>query len=320
MGRRTVLVTGAAGLVGSHTAEKLIAQGDSVIGLDNFNDYYDPQLKKTNVQELHKSAGFTLIEGDIRNRELVDRLFSTYRFDAVVHLAAMAGVRASVEDARLYYDVNVGGTLNLLESAREQGRPLFVFASTSSAYGRTERVPFVETDQADTPLAPYPASKRACELLGHSYHHVHGMDFTALRFFTVYGPRNRPDMLAHLALDAGYRGKELALYENGELWRDWTYVDDITDGIVRASSRRLGYQIINLGRGEPVLLRDFVSKLAEKTGRSIRWKSQPLPTADVARTWASIDKARRLLGYHPSIDVEEGIERLVRWYERQYQL
>ncbi|HYP90458.1 MAG TPA: SDR family NAD(P)-dependent oxidoreductase, partial [Polyangiaceae bacterium] len=259
---KTILVTGAAGFIGSHTAATLLARGDRVVGLDNLNDYYDPARKRANLQELSQLPGgadrFTFVEGDIRNRELVKSLFVKHGFSAVAHLAAMAGVRISVEDPWLYYDVNLTGTLNLLDACREHGNPNFVLASTSSAYGNTKVVPFVETDAADRPLAPYPASKRSAELLGFSYHHMHGLDFTALRFFTVYGPRGRPDMLAYKLLDAMRNGQAMPLYNGGQMHRDWTYVSDIAQGVVSATDRRLGYEIINIGRGEPVLLADFV--------------------------------------------------------------
>lgn len=315
-----ILLTGAAGLIGSHTAEKLLARGDCVVGLDNFNTYYDPELKEKNVATLRKNPAFELVRGDIRDERLVRQLFSRHAFSTVIHLAAMAGVRSSVDDPSYYFDVNVNGTIRLLEAAVRFGKPNFVFASTSSAYGRTERIPFVETDRADSPLAPYPASKRAVELLGHSYHHIHGLHFTALRFFTVYGPRNRPDMLAHLALDACFFKKKLTLHEHGNMWRDWTHVDDISDGVVRSADARLGYEVINLGRGEPVLLRDFVEKVEAKVGRQANWQSRPMPAADVERTWASIDKARRLLGYAPRIDIDTGIDSLIAWYRKQYQV
>jgi UDP-glucuronate 4-epimerase len=314
---KTILLTGAAGFIGSHTAERLIARGDTVIGLDNFDGYYSPAQKRENIRELLQSRSFSLIEGDIRDVALVRRLFSEHRFDAVVHLAAMAGVRASVEDPATYFDVNLTGTLTLLEAARREGRPNFIFASTSSAYGRTERIPFVETDRADLPLAPYPASKRCAELLGHCYHHMHGMDFTAVRFFTVYGPRNRPDMLPYLVMDSMRKGLEFPLYEGGDMHRDWTYVGDVADGLVSAVDRRLGYEVINLGRGEPVRLLDFIARLSALSGAPAKTRAEPMPAADVAYTFANIDKARRLLGYNPVVSVDEGVRSFFHWYEGQ---
>jgi UDP-glucuronate 4-epimerase len=317
---RTVLVTGAAGFIGSHTADALLGRGDRVVGLDNFNDYYPPARKRKNVEEIRSGAtrpeAFEMVEGDIRDRELVRKLFEQHRFDAVVHLAAMAGVRASVEDPWLYYDVNLTGTLNLLDASLRTTRPVFVFASTSSAYGGTQTIPFIETDPADRPLAPYPASKRAAELLGHSYHHLEGIDFTALRFFTVYGPRGRPDMMAYKVLDSIFGGNEVPLYAGGDMHRDWTYVADIVQAVVAASERRLGYEVINVGRGEPVLLKDFVQKIETLGGGHANLVDTPMMAADVRYTFANIDKARRLLAYQPTVSVDDGVTRFWHWYER----
>jgi UDP-glucuronate 4-epimerase len=319
--RKTMLVTGAAGFIGSHTTAALLARGDAVIGLDNLNDYYDPARKLQNLAEVRAGAGeaaarFSFMEGDIRDRPLLAEIFDRHRFDAIVHLAAMAGVRASVEDPWLYYDVNLTGTLNLLDEGLRHDRPNFVLASTSSAYGATKIVPFIETDPADRPLAPYPASKRSAELLGHSYHHLHGQDFTALRFFTVYGPRGRPDMMAYKVLDSIRLGREVPLYNGGQMHRDWTYVEDIVAGIVAAADRRLGYEVINLGRGEPVLLADFVKQIEELAGKKANLVSAPMMDADVAYTYADIQKARELLGYSPSVSVNDGVRRFHEWYRR----
>jgi UDP-glucuronate 4-epimerase len=314
---RRILVTGAAGFIGSHCAETLLRQGDSVVALDNLNDYYDPARKRKNLEEVRSAvdgaAEFEFVEGDIRDRALVRRLVGS-GFDAIIHLAAMAGVRASVDEPWLYYDVNLTGTLNLLDAARESGKPNFVFAATSSAYGATAAIPFVETAACDRPLAPYPASKRSAELLGFSYHHLHGLDFTALRFFTVYGPRGRPDMMAYKVFDAMRLGKEVPLYNGGNMHRDWTFVSDIVAGVVAASQRRLGYEVINLGRGEPVLLADFVHSLEALAGKRARLVSAPMMDADVAYTYADISKARRLLGYDPQVSVADGVRRFYDWY------
>jgi UDP-glucuronate 4-epimerase len=246
----------------------------------------------------------------------VTRLFREYRFATVVHLGAMAGVRESCEQPGRYFDVNVGGTLNLLDAARAHGSPNVVFASTSSVYGQSPRVPFVEDDPADRPLAPYPASKRAAELLGHSYHHLYALDFTALRFFTVYGPRGRPDMLTYKLVDALRTGEPLTLFHGGRMLRDWTYVTDTVAGVVAAAERRLGYEVINLGRGEPVLVADFIEGFERLTGRKVPTIDAPRPEADVERTHANIDKARRLLGYEPRVSVEEGSGLFLAWFER----
>lgn len=318
MAARQFLVTGAAGFIGSHTAETLLARGDRVVGLDNLNDYYDPARKRANVKEVQASApdpsAYEFVEADIRDRRRISELFASHRFDAVVHLAAMAGVRISVEDPWLYYDVNLTGTLNLLDAAVHHGKPNFVLASTSSAYGKTDVVPFVETDPADRPLAPYPASKRSAELLGHSYHHIHGIDFTALRFFTVYGPRGRPDMMAYKVLDSIFLGRKVPLYNGGNMHRDWTFVSDIVAGVIGAADRRHGYEIINLGRGEPVLLKDFVEYIEKLAGKKANLVEEPMMAADVAYTYADITKAKRLLGYDPKVSVYDGVERFWKWY------
>ncbi len=315
---KKILLTGAAGFIGSNTASALLRRGDWVVGVDNLNDYYDPARKLANLEEVRAAAPdptrFVFHKSDIRDAAAMLALFEEHRFDAVVHLAAMAGVRASIEDPHLYFDVNLGGTLNLLEASRAHGQPLFVFASTSSVYGQTDVIPFVETDRADRPLAPYPASKRAAELVGHSYFHLFGQHFTALRFFTVYGPRGRPDMMAYKVLDNIFRGAEVPLYNGGQMHRDWTYIDDIVQGIVAAADRPLGYEIINLGRGQPTLLADFVRLIEEQAGRTASLIDRPMPAADIEYTYASIDRAHELLGYAPAVTVEQGVREFWRWY------
>jgi UDP-glucuronate 4-epimerase len=316
---KRILLTGAAGFIGSHVADALLARGDAVVGLDDLNGYYDPARKEANLAEVRAAAPegrFEFVHGDVRDLPLIERLVAAHRPDVIVHLAAMAGVRASMDDPHLYYEVNLTGTLNLLEAARKNELPNFVFAGTSSVYGATEVLPFVETDPCDRPLAPYPASKRAAEMLGFTYHHLYGQSFTALRFFTVYGPRARPDMMAYKVLSNIFTGQEVPLYEGGNMKRDWTYVGDITQGVVRAVDRRLGYEIINLGRGEEMLLSDFVARVEQLAGRKANLKAEPKPRADVVETSADISKARRLLGYDPQVSVPEGTARFWKWYER----
>ena len=318
MGKK-VLVTGAAGFIGSHTCDALLRRGDEVVGLDNLNDYYSPERKRQNISEVSEQkpsdASFTFVQGDIRDRDLLQRIFGEAKLDAVVHLAAMAGVRASIDDPALYFDVNLNGTLCLLDAARDHGKPNFVFASTSSVYGNTEVVPFVESDLADRPLAPYPASKRAAELLGHAYHHLYQQDFSALRFFTVYGPRGRPDMMAYKVLDNIFFGTEVPIYNRGQMHRDWTYVSDIVAGILGAVDRRLGYEVINLGRGEPILLADFVTMIEALAGKPSTLVPQPMLAADIAYTFAQIEQAKAKLAYRPAISVDEGVERFWSWYQ-----
>jgi UDP-glucuronate 4-epimerase len=317
---KRVLVTGAAGFIGSHTVEALLDRGDEVIGIDNFDVSQEPRRKRVNLAEIlsHRAAErFVLYEIDIRDAASVTRLFQQWKFDAVVHLAALAGVRTSIRESSRYFDVNVNGSLCLLEAARDSSVPHFVFASTSSVYGDAVVTPFVETLACDRPLSPYSASKRSVELLGASYHHLHQINFTALRFFTVYGPRNRPDMMAYKLLESIARHKLVPLYDDGNLRRDWTYVKDVATGVVAAVDRPLGYEIINLGRGEAVLLSDFVRTLEELAGRKANLCSEPAPLADVPHTHAWIGKARALLGYTPTTSVREGAEALWHWYLSQ---
>jgi UDP-glucuronate 4-epimerase len=315
---KTILVTGAAGFIGSHTVQALLRRGDRVVGLDNFNAYYDPVRKRQNVEEVQATAEgrerFVMVEGDIRDQALLARLFAEHGFAGVVHLAAMAGVRASMDAPALYIDVNLVGTLKLLEEVRKRAVGNFVFASTSSVYGATGRIPFVEEDACDRPLAPYPASKRAAEMLGYSYHHLYGVNFTALRFFTVYGPRGRPDMMAYKVLNNIHFGQDVPLYNRGEMHRDWTYVSDIVQGIVAAIDRPLGYEIVNLGRGEPVRLADFVEQVQRLAGKAAQLRDEAMPAADVPYTYADLSKARRLLGYQPSVSVETGVAEFYKWY------
>jgi len=326
---KTILVTGAAGFIGSHAVERLVRRGDRVIGLDNLNDYYDPARKEANLREVRDQAlakqwpgTFEFLKGDIRDRQLVADLFSDHHIDAIVHLAAMAGVRVSIDDPGLYYDVNVMGTLALLDAAvgrigakNPEKLPIFIFASTSSVYGNTQTVPFVPDDICDRPLAPYAASKRASEMLGHTYHHLYGLDCTVFRFFTVYGPRGRPDMMAYKVLDNIFTGCDVPLYNNGNMYRDWTYVDDIVSGLVSAVDRPLGYEILNLGRGEPVLLSDFVKGIEQLAGRSAQLTSTPMLNADIAYTFADISKTRSLLQYEPQTSVPEGVAQFWKWYQ-----
>lgn len=317
---KTILVSGAAGFIGSHLTQALLERGDTVVGLDNLNDYYDPARKRANLAEVRadpaRAARFTFVKGDIRDRAGLADLFAQHTFDGIVHLAAMAGVRTSIDDPHLYFDVNLTGTLNLLNAARDQGTDNFVFASTSSVYGNTEQIPFVETDSCDRPLAPYPASKRAAELLGYTYHHLYGQNFTALRFFTVYGPRGRSDMMAYKVLDNIFYQRAVPLYNDGQMYRDWTYVGDIVAGVVAAVDRPLGYELINLGRGEPVLLADFVGLIEELTGRQTDLTPEPMNEADVRYTYADVSKARALLDYAPAVSVEEGVTRFWHWYKQ----
>lgn len=310
----TTLITGGAGFIGSHVAEALMQRGDSAIAIDNFNDYYDPAIKRANIQRLRGYDKFQLIEGDIRDAALIESIFRQRDIARVAHMAAMAGVRASVQQPRLYMDVNLGGTLNLLEGAKIGGCMQFVLASTSSVYGRTRQLPFIETDSADRPLAAYPASKRAAEMLAHGYHNLVGMNVTALRFFNVYGPAGRPDMMPWRLMEATQTGERMRLFNGGDIQRDWTYIADTVAGVVAALDKPLGYEVINLGCGAPISLAEFVAIIEELAGKRINAVSVPTPSSDPPITYCDNGKARRLLGFAPTVDTREGLRRTWEWF------
>jgi UDP-glucuronate 4-epimerase len=313
----SILVTGAAGFIGSNLTETLLNRGEQVIALDNFNDYYDPVRKRANIAPFQKHHSLALYEVDVCDAEAVEQIFARHKPQAVAHLGAYGGVRYSIGRAKLYTDVNFVGTVNLLEAARQVGTEIFVFASTSSVYGNTTQLPFIETDPCNLPLAPYPASKKAAEVMGYTYHNLHQLNFTALRFFSVYGPRGRPDMMPYLVTDRVVKGQEIELFDAGQLKRDWTYVDDIVSGIIAALERPLGYEIINLGRGEPVLMADFVEIIEGLVGKQAVLSTPPAPPSEPKITFANIDKARRLLDYNPQTPVAEGLARLWAWYQKE---
>lgn len=313
-----VLVTGGAGFIGSHLVDALLARGERVICLDNFNDYYAPATKRDNVAAHLSNPDYVLVEGDVRDADLMARLFEEHSIERVAHLAAMAGVRYSVERTPLYVAVNIGGTVNVLEAACKSGVSNFVFASTSSIYGATDDIPFREEQAADRPLAPYPATKKACEVMGHAYHNLFDLNFTALRFFTAYGPRVRPDMLCFMVMDRIVRGEEIALFDAGEMHRDWTYIEDVIAGVLAALDTPLGYEIVNLGRGEPVRVGDFVQIGEELVGKKARLTTPQAPPTEPRITYADISKARRLLGYAPQTSIRDGLARTWEWYQATY--
>jgi len=315
-GGGAVLVTGAAGFIGSHTAERLLARGERVIGLDNFDPFYDPALKRANLSAASRDPRFTLVEGDIRDAALLDALFAKEPVRAVIHLAARAGVRPSVEEPALYADVNVRGTTVVLESARRAGVRKVVYASSSSVYGGNTKVPFSEDDPVDHPVSPYAATKKATELVASAYHHLYGIDTIGLRFFTVYGPRQRPEMAIAAFTRRIDEGRPVPVFGDGSALRDYTYIDDIVDGVMGALDRGRGDRVYNLGESETTSLLELVRRIGDALGREPRIEFRPAQPGDVPTTYADIARARRELGYHPAVRVAEGIPRFVAWHRR----
>jgi UDP-glucuronate 4-epimerase len=309
-----VLITGGAGFIGSHLTRRLLGQGERVTVLDDFNDFYDPSRKRKNVAEFVGRADYHLVEGDIRDQNLVDTLFSQAKFDSVVHLAARAGVRPSLKEPVLYEDVNCIGTLRLLEAARHFGPKNFVFGSSSSVYGINTKVPFAETDEVNLPISPYATTKRSGELLCFNYHHLYGLRTSCLRFFTVYGPAQRPEMAIHKFTDLIARGERVPMYGDGSTRRDYTFVDDIVDGIVAARDLAPGFEIFNLGGAETTSLADLVAWIAEELGVAAKIDRLPEQPGDVPITYADVAKARRMLGYSPKVHIRDGLKRFVSWY------
>jgi len=317
-----ILVTGGAGFIGSHLTRRLLARGDRVTALDDFNDFYDPAKKRQNASEFAAHPEWRLVEGDIRDEALVNRLFAEPAvdrgpFDGVIHLAARAGVRPSLREPILYEDVNCIGTLRLLEAARRHGPKVFIFGSSSSVYGINEKVPFAEDDPVDLPISPYATTKRTGELLCFNYAHLYGLRCSCLRFFTVYGPAQRPEMAIHKFTDLLSRGKAVPLYGDGTTRRDYTYVDDIVDGIVAALDLQPQFEILNLGGAETTALVDLVHMIAAELAVEPRIDYLPEQPGDVPITYADVGKAGRLLGYSPRVPIREGLKRFVAWYRQQ---
>lgn len=310
-----VFVTGGAGFVGSSLTDLLLQRGDNIVAVDNFNDYYSPQRKRANIASFLGHPHYTLHEADFRDKALMEALVGQHKPDCIAHIGAMASVRYSIKHPDIYIDTNIVGTHNMLAAAHLHQVKQFVFASTSSVYGQTDKIPFVETDPTDHPLAMYPATKKAGEVLGHAYHNMHGLNFTALRFFNVYGPKGRPDMMPYMVTERILKGEEITLFDHGQMRRDWTFVTDILSGVVAAIDTPLGYEVFNLGRGESVLMRDFVEIAEEIVGGKAIIKAVPAPSSEPKVTYANVDKARRLLNYHPQISIVDGLQKFWQWYQ-----
>jgi len=309
-----ILVTGGAGFIGSHLVDRLLAEGHRVVCLDNFDDFYASALKRRNLTGARKDSKFRLVEGDLRDEGILKRILEEEKVEIVAHLAARAGVRPSIEQPLLYADVNIRGTLSFLEACKKYKIRRLVFASSSSVYGNNPKVPFAEDDPVDNPISPYAATKKAAELICHTYHHLYGMDIACLRYFTVYGPRQRPEMAIHQFSRLIRRGKKISLFGDGSSRRDYTYVDDAIDGTMGALFREHGYEIYNIGEFQTTSLSELVQLIEEQMGKKAQVEYLPAQPGDVERTYADIRKARERLGYQPKINMREGISRFVRWY------
>ena len=310
-----ILVTGGAGFIGSHLTARLLERGREVVCLDDFNDFYDPAFKRGNLRPFAANRHWHLVEGDIRDADLVGDTYRRFAVGETVHLAARAGVRPSIRDPRLYEEVNGVGTATVLEAGRTAGAGIFIFGSSSSVYGINSKVPFSEDDPISRPVSPYAATKRANELLAFTYHHLFGMAVTCLRFFTVYGPRQRPEMAVYHFTERLARGESVPRYGDGSTARDYTYVDDIVDGILAALDARAAFEIVNLGGSRTTTLQRLIELIAGALGTEARVRELPLQPGDVPITFADVAKARRLWGWEPRVAIEEGIERFVAWYK-----
>lgn len=311
---KRILVTGAAGFIGSHTCDALLARGDAVAGIDCFDSFYDPAIKRRNVAGAQESDRYRLHEVDICDEAALLRVFETEKPDVVVHLAARAGVRPSLEDPNLYNRVNIIGSQHILDACVKYKPSHLVFASSSSVYGGIKETPFRETMACDRPVSPYAATKRMNELMAHVYHRVYGLRVTLLRFFTVYGPRQRPEMAIHKFARLIDAGKPVPMFGDGSALRDYTYIADIMDGVLKSIDTPLDYEIFNLGESHTTSLRELIDLLGELLGKPVKIESSPFPPSDMQTTYADITKARDLLGYAPSTSMREGLERFISWY------
>jgi UDP-glucuronate 4-epimerase len=312
-----VLLTGGAGFIGSHLTEYLLDRGEKVDCLDNFNDYYSPKIKWKNIKLCLDHPAYHLIQGDILDNGLLQDLFKNKKYDIIVHLAARAGVRPSLAEPLLYQEVNVRGTMNLLELAKEHHIPKFVFASSSSVYGNNEKVPFSESDFVDNPVSPYAATKRMGEIIAYTYFHLYQISITCLRFFTVYGPRQRPDMAIQKFTELIDHGKTIPMFGDGSSQRDYTYISDIVHGIVQSMDRCQGYHIYNLGESNVISLKDLIALIEKYLGKRAKIDRLPFQPGDVPITYADVSLAKKEIDYQPKVHIETGINKFVAWYLEQ---
>jgi UDP-glucuronate 4-epimerase len=306
------IVTGAAGFIGSHLCERLLKESWTVVGIDNFDKFYDPKIKRSNIKTCLQNSRFRLIEADIRDTARMNKIAGEGA-DVLVHLAAKAGVRPSIEQPLAYADVNINGTMSLLEAAKANHISKFIFASSSSVYGNNKKVPFSEDDNVDFPISPYAATKKAGELICHTYHHLFGIPITCLRFFTVYGPRQRPDLAIHKFARLIEAGKPIPIYGAGSYVRDFTYIDDIIDGTMAAIDKCAEYHIYNLGESRPIKVSDLIKELEKALDKKAVIEYLPLQPGDVERTYADVTKAGIDLGYTPKMEISDGLKRFVEW-------
>ena len=310
-----ILVTGAAGFIGSHLCEKLLEE-NSVVGLDNFCDFYDPQIKYSNIENCLEKNNFHLLKADIRDKEKLAEIFDDHNFRIVIHLAAMAGVRPSIVNPQLYTEVNVNGTVNLLEECKKHNIKNFIFASSSSVYGNNRKVPFSENDNVDFPISPYAATKKAGELICHTYHHLENMSIACLRFFTVYGPRQRPDLAIHKFTQTMLNNETIPVFGDESTQRDYTYIDDIIDGIVKALrfiQTGNHFEVFNLGESQTITLNEMIASIEKALDIKARKERLPMQPGDVLRTFADISKSKRILQYDPQTEFKDGIRKFVEW-------
>ena len=317
--KQTVLITGGAGFIGSHVAKVLLNRGDDVIIVDNFNDYYDPKIKRDRIKDLEKLENKpTIAELDVSDKDALEKVFSNNKITKICHLAGQAGVRYSIENPYTYEESNVLGTLNMLELAKEYNVKDFIFASSSSVYGANTKMPFKESDKTETPMSLYAATKKMQELMAYTYHSLYGLNCTGLRFFTVYGDWYRPDMALFLFAKKMFAGKPIDVFNNGEMRRDFTYIDDIVSGVIASIDKAYPYEIFNLACGEPVQLMTYIDELEKAIGIKAEKNMLPMQDGDVPATEANISKAKKMLDYKPQTSVKDGMQTFVNWYKEYY--
>jgi len=313
-----ILVTGCAGFIGSHLIDRLLKDNHQIVGVDHLSDNYSPMIKLKAIQHNFSNPNFTFLVKNTKEKEKMEVLFKKYEFDVVIHLAAYAGVRASIEQVLQFRDTNINSTVNLLELSKQFHIKNFIYASSSSVYANNKKIPFSEDDPVENPISPYATTKRACELFCYTYNYLCGLNIITLRFFNVFGPRNRPDMAHFKFTKAIYEDKEILKYGDGSTSRDYTYVEDIVEGINACIDKQLGYEIINLGNNEPVTLNEMIATLEETIGKKAKIKEVDIPPGDALRTYADISKAKRLLNWEPKTSYKEGVKKLIDWYKKEY--